>query len=54
MVSWLVVGLKVCVRMSLRRLECKSASLVTIGVESLLVSVFFARFYVLLQVGLHQ
>ena len=31
------MGLDVCVRMSLRKLECKSASLVMIGGESLLV-----------------
>ena len=37
MVPWLVVGLDVCVRMSLRMLECKSASLVIIDGESLLV-----------------
>ena len=31
MVPWLVVVLGVCVRMSLRRLECGSASLVMVG-----------------------
>ena len=31
MVLWLVVVLDVCVRMSLRKLECKSASLVILG-----------------------
>jgi hypothetical protein len=31
MVPWLIVELGVCVRMSLRRLECRSASLVTVG-----------------------
>jgi len=31
MVPWLVVVLGVCVRMSLRKLECKSASFVMIG-----------------------
>jgi hypothetical protein len=38
MVPWLVVGLDVCVRISLRKLEYKSASLVMIGGESLLAS----------------
>ena len=31
MVPWLVVVLGGCVRMSLRRLECRSASFVTVG-----------------------
>jgi hypothetical protein len=31
MVSWLVVVLDVCVRISLRRLECKSANLIMLG-----------------------
>jgi hypothetical protein len=31
MVPWLVVVLDVCVRMSLHRLECKSANLVMLG-----------------------
>ena len=31
MVPWLVVALDACVRMSLRRLECKTASLVMLG-----------------------
>ncbi len=31
MVPWLLVVLDVCVRMSLRRLECKSASFVMMG-----------------------
>ena len=34
---WLAVVLDVCIRMSLRKLECKSASVVMIGGESLLV-----------------
>ena len=33
----LVVELEVCVVMSLRRLKCRSASLVIVGVESWLV-----------------
>jgi hypothetical protein len=37
MVPYIVVGLDVCVRMSLRKLECKSVSLVMIGGESLLI-----------------
>ena len=37
MMAWLVVALDVCVRMSLRRLECKSASLVVLGGASLLI-----------------
>ena len=36
MVPWLVVVLAVCVRVSLRRFECRSASSVVVGVESLL------------------
>ena len=34
---WRVVVLDVCVRMSLRRLECRSANLVTLGGVSFLV-----------------
>ena len=37
MVPGLVVELVVCVRVSLRRLECRLASLVIVGVESWLV-----------------
>ena len=40
MVPWLVVAMDVCVRMSLRRLECKSANLVMLGGVSLSFSVF--------------
>jgi hypothetical protein len=36
MVPGLVVELEVCVRMGLRSLECRSASLVMVGGESLL------------------
>ena len=37
MVPWVFVALVVCVRMSLHRLECSSASLVMLGGVSLLV-----------------
>ena len=37
MVPWLVMGFEMCVRVSLRRLEYRSASLVMVGGESLLV-----------------
>ena len=37
MVPGLVVELEVCVRMGLRSLECRSASLVMVGGESLSV-----------------
>ena len=43
MVPWLVVGLHVCVRMSLRKFECKSASLVMGGGESLLIFQFWGQ-----------
>jgi len=38
MVPWLVVGLDACVRMSFRRLECRSASLMMVGGEFLLIA----------------
>ena len=34
---WFAVGFEVCVRMSLRKLACRSVSLVMIGGEYLLV-----------------
>jgi hypothetical protein len=37
MVPWLVMKLDVCVRISLRKLKCKSASLMMVDGESLLV-----------------
>jgi hypothetical protein len=54
MVPCLIVVLDVCDRMSLRRLQCRSAILVKFGGVSLLVFRFGARFEVPLWVGLHQ
>ena len=44
MVLWLVIVLGVCVRMSLRRLECRSASLSMLDGVSFVFHVVGARF----------
>ena len=44
MVPWLVVELEVYVRVSFRRLECRSASFVEVGGESLIVVRIRGRF----------
>ena len=51
---WVFVALVACVRMSLCRLECRSASLVTLGGISLFFPLFGAKFGDPLRVGLHH